>query len=227
MSMAGSLSSVWLDVHSMIAPWDMSTSWGGCGWCWGPSVLVCISEFLLGLPLFDLMQAMPSNSWHEVGALWRCIWSLVTLGSGQVSDLRLSDANSSVVTEDIWEIYLSSAFYWSKWKRFCGCTHAPAVWPLEFHCSYNFVRLFLLVDWYTLGRLGLTGGGEGTQVCVCLLLSAFRNQESRKFVWVICAGKCLCQGIPWSAGFSFLFSKALCFHCCGDLSKLLYPVLFN
>lgn len=102
---------LWLHVNLIIERWDMSTSGGEMGGVECPgSSLDTFQRFCFELDVFWPDVAKPAD---EVGALWRCSWSLVTLGSSQVSILTLTGAKPRAGAEDIWDIYLSSVFYWN------------------------------------------------------------------------------------------------------------------
>jgi len=92
---------------------------------------------------------MPSNSWRGVGALWRSILKFGFIGkeSGKRT-WGLGDANHSVVTEDIWEIYLENVLLIQmETLMWCACTHAhPSHMTSGILLLLQFCKAFLLAD---------------------------------------------------------------------------------
>lgn len=91
---------------------------------------------------------MPSNIWHEVGALWESIFRFGFIGkeSGR-STPRDSGANYNVVTEDIWEIYLKNVLLIQMETLMWVCTHVhPNHMTSGISLLLQFCKAFLLVD---------------------------------------------------------------------------------
>lgn len=91
---------------------------------------------------------MPTNSWREVGALWKSIFRFGFIGkeSGKRT-WSLGDTNHSVVTEDIWEIYLKNFLLIQMETLMLVCIHVyPNHMTSGILLLLQFCKAFLLVD---------------------------------------------------------------------------------